>query len=471
MDTHVQKRLARVMTRSVDADYLVVGAGAAGLAFTDALIDHADARVALVDRRHDVGGHWVDAYPFARLHLPSAFYGVASTPLGGGRVQQGGPEAGLHVRASKPELLAYYARVLDDRMLTSGKVEFFGGCDYLGDRRFVSRVSGQAFEVPARCRVVDARLMSPDIPSTTPPPFAVADDARVIALNDLVDVREAPSEYVVVGSGKTATDACLWLLAHGVDPGAICWVRPREPWMIDRVLVVPDPVAMVGLGLAIMEAAAGAGSVDDLFLGLEDAGIMMRLDPSVVPTMAKVPMLATWELAQLRTIENVVRRGHLRRAERGRLVFDDGSVEVADDAVVVHCAASGLKYPPPEPIFAPPAITLQPILNLPCFSAALVGYVEATREGDADKNALCLPTSLSDTLPGWAAMNAMNARAEAAFNSAPDVKAWARSSPINPGHVPSDYADQAALDALLERIEQVAPDGLARMAELGGSAA
>src|SRR5687767_12401642 len=33
----------------IDADYLVVGAGATGMAFTDALVDHAEVRVALVD--------------------------------------------------------------------------------------------------------------------------------------------------------------------------------------------------------------------------------------------------------------------------------------------------------------------------------------------------------------------------------------------------------------------------------------
>ena len=75
----------------LETDYLVVGAGAAGMAFTDALVDHADVSVALVDRRHAVGGHWLDAYPFVRLHQASAFYGVASTLLGGGRVQQDGP--------------------------------------------------------------------------------------------------------------------------------------------------------------------------------------------------------------------------------------------------------------------------------------------------------------------------------------------------------------------------------------------
>jgi hypothetical protein len=68
------------------------------MAFTDALIDHADVRVAMVDRLHGVGGHWLEAYPFVRLHQASDFYGVASTLLGDGRVQQRGPKSGLHER-------------------------------------------------------------------------------------------------------------------------------------------------------------------------------------------------------------------------------------------------------------------------------------------------------------------------------------------------------------------------------------
>src|SRR6476660_5343895 len=133
------------VTRGVEADYLVGGAGAMGMAFTDALIDHADVRVALVDRRHGVSGHWLEAYPFVRLHQSSAFYGVASTLLGGGQLQQRGPEEGLQERASQSEICAYYARMLD-RMVDSGKVEFFPNCEYVGDRIVVSRISGERFE-------------------------------------------------------------------------------------------------------------------------------------------------------------------------------------------------------------------------------------------------------------------------------------------------------------------------------------
>src|ERR1044072_487819 len=144
------------MVGVVEADYLGVGGGGAGMGFTDALIDHADVNVVMVDRRHGVGGHWLDAYPFVRLHQASAFYGVASTLLGGGRVQQTGPEAGLHERATQPEICAYYGRMLGERMLGKGKVDFYPSCDYVGDRTFVSRVSGERYVVPERCRVVDA---------------------------------------------------------------------------------------------------------------------------------------------------------------------------------------------------------------------------------------------------------------------------------------------------------------------------
>ena len=143
------------VTRMIEVDYLVVGAGAMGMAFTDALVDHAAVRVALVDRRHGVSGHWLEAYPFVRLHQASAFYGVPSTLLGGGQLQLRGPEAGLQERASQSEICLYYAQVLD-RMVESGRVEFFPNSDYLGDRTVVSRVSGERFEVPGTCRVVDA---------------------------------------------------------------------------------------------------------------------------------------------------------------------------------------------------------------------------------------------------------------------------------------------------------------------------
>src|SRR4029453_10408050 len=120
-------------TRSLATDYLVVGAGAMGVAFTDALIDHADVYVTLVDRRHAAGGHWQDAYPFVQLHQASLFYGVASTLLGSGAVQQSGPEAGLQERARQPEIQAYYDDILHRRFIDSGRVTFLGASEHHTD--------------------------------------------------------------------------------------------------------------------------------------------------------------------------------------------------------------------------------------------------------------------------------------------------------------------------------------------------
>jgi hypothetical protein len=455
------------MSRTIDADYLVVGAGAMGMAFTDALTDHADVRVALVDRRHSVGGHWLEAYPFVRLHQASAFYGVPSTLLGGGQLQQRGPEKGLQERASQPEILAYYARMLTDRMLESGKVEFFANCEYVGNRSVVSRISGERFEVPERCRIVDARYLAPSVPAETPPPFGVAADVRVVPVNDLARLEEAPSQYVVVGSGKTATDACIWLLARGVDPDAICWVRAREPWMMNRAVVQPDPAVFLGMAADTMQAAEAATSLEDLFLRLEDAGIMLRIDRTVMPTMAKAPTLATWELEQLRTLDNVVRRGHIETVDRGKLTFADGSVAVADDALVVHCAADGLKYPPLVPVWRADEITLQPIrAGFPCFGASVIGYVEATRQDDDEKNRLCPPSSYGDSMAQWAGMNVLGTRAAMSFSSEPDIKEWTDRVALNPARIPPGHPGSAALDDARARLAAHMGPGIARLAEL-----
>ena len=454
------------MTRTLDADYLVVGGGAMGMAFTDALTDHADVRVAIVDRRHGVGGHWLEAYPFVRLHQSSCFYGVASTMLGGGRLQESGPEAGLQERATQPEIASYYARLLD-RMQLSGQVEFLPNSDFDGDRTVVSRISGERLEVPESCRIVNAHYLAPTIPAEQPPPFAVADGARVLPVNDLARLEEAPSQYVVVGSGKTATDACIWLLARGVDPGAICWVRPREPWMLNRALIQPDPAIFLGMAADTMQAASLSRSLDEVFLRLEEAGVMLRIDRSLTPTMAKAPTLATWELDQLRTIENVVRRGHIESVGRGTLTFGDGSVAVADDALVVHCAADGLKNPPLVPVWRPEDITLQPIrAGFPSFGAALVGYVEATRTDDDAKNRLCPPSNYGNSLPQWASMNVRGTRATMAFSAEPDIKEWADGVALNPARVPPGHPASAALDDARERLASYTRPALARLTEI-----
>lgn len=457
-------------SRMLETDYLVVGAGAMGMAFADAVIDHADVHVTIVDRRHGAGGHWQDAYPFVQLHQASLFYGVASTILGTGAVQQDGPESGLQERARRAEIQNYYDDILYRRFLGSGRVTFLGSSEYHTDgtsHLVTSRVSGETTQVAVRRRVVDAAYAAPTIPATTGPPFGVLDSARVVPVNELPAMSEASSSYVIAGSGKTATDAIVWLLLNGVEPDRIMWVRPRDPWMLNRAVVQPDPVVALGLAADTMASAADAVSLDDLFLRLEAAGVMLRIDTDTVPTMAKTPTLAVWELELLRTIENVVRLGHIVSVSASEIVLDDGVVPLVPGSLVVHCAAAGLQYPALVPIWSQDTIRLQTIrAGFPCFCAALAGYVEATRDDDRERNRLCPPNTLPDNPANWAWMQVRGSLASRAYGAESDIADWANRCALNPARIPRAERDEPAVKAAMARLADVAEPGLSRMAEL-----
>ena len=59
-----------VLVKDQRVDYLVVGAGAMGMAFTDTLMTESDATVAIVDRQHQPGGHRNLAYPIVTIFCP-----------------------------------------------------------------------------------------------------------------------------------------------------------------------------------------------------------------------------------------------------------------------------------------------------------------------------------------------------------------------------------------------------------------
>jgi hypothetical protein len=259
----------------------------------------------------------------------------------------------------------------------------------------------------------------------------------------------------------------VWLLTNGVAPDRIVWVRPRDPWMLNRAVVQPDPTVTLGLVADTMTAAASAESPDDLFLRLEAAGVMLRLDTGVVPTMAKTPTLGTWELDLLRSVENVIRLGHIKYVTDSELVLENGSISLAQRSLIVHCAASGHRYPPLVPIWGPDKIRLQTIrAGFPCFAAALAGYVEATRDDDRERNRLCPPNTLPDNPPNWAWMQARGAVAARIYSAEPDIAAWAGGCVLNPARIDPALRDDPTVRSAAGRLAAVAERGLARLAEL-----
>ncbi|NOX50220.1 MAG: NAD(P)/FAD-dependent oxidoreductase, partial [Gammaproteobacteria bacterium] len=93
---------------TLEADYLIIGAGAMGMAFTDTILTESDSTVVIVDRYHQPGGHWHVAYPHVRLHQPSAFYGVNSKHLGSDTIDHAGGNKGLFELATHSEVCAYF---------------------------------------------------------------------------------------------------------------------------------------------------------------------------------------------------------------------------------------------------------------------------------------------------------------------------------------------------------------------------
>ncbi len=439
-------------------DYLVIGAGAAGMAFTDALIAESDADVVMVDRRHRPGGHWNNAYPFVRLHQPSPFYGVNSRVLGNDAIDEVGPNAGLYERATAAEICDYFSRVLDETLVPSGRVRFFGMSDYVGEQsglhKLVSRLTGQATSVRVKRKVVDATYLETPIPSTHTPSFTVDAEARFIPVNDLVTLTEPARGYTVIGAGKTAMDACIWLLDNGVPPDAIRWIRPRDAWLIDRAYSQPlQLVTLLMEGLArAYEAAAEAEDVDDLFVRLDACGQLLRLDPTVTPTMYRCATVSQGELERLRTIEHVVRKGHVVNVGTDEIALDEGSIATDRGQVHVDCTAAGLRVSPARPIFEEDRITLQQVrICQPTFNAALVAYIESARADDVEKNRLCPPNPYPTAAADWIPAQAISMHAQATWNGEPDLMAWMEKSRLNVARGIGDHLAAPDMQSALTR--------------------
>lgn len=438
--------------RSVEADYLVVGAGATGMAFVDALIAESDASVIILDRRPAPGGHWNDAYPFVRLHQPSAIYGVNSVNLGQDRIDKSGLNAGYYEQATSSEITEYFRRVLEEELLPSGQVTFLGGYEHVGEDRSGHQLvssSGEEVSVAAR-KVVDATYLHTELPATHRPGFEIEPGARVVTSSELVALLHdgTPGDgFTVIGAGKTAADTCTWLLQQGVAPDDVRWVRPRDAWFLDRAFTQPlDLVAGLVEGLAaVYEAAAGAEDLAELYVRAEDANQIMRLDSDVEPDMCHGATLSRAELELLRGITNVVRMGRVRRVGVSELELDEGSVATRRQEVHVNCTARGLGWAPPRAIFEEDRITPQGTrYGMLPFCSALAGFLETTGRSNEEKNRLSRPNPVPrvGSRLDWAWGIYLSGVNDLAWRGEPDIQAWLQSSRLNIGRaIPEHLAD------------------------------
>ena len=419
----------------IEADYLIVGAGAAGMAFADSLLTETQATIVMADRHHRPGGHWNDAYSFVRLHQPAATYGVNSRPLGSGAKDEVGLNKGFYELASGQEVLSHFDLAMQQRFLPSGRVRYFPMSDVGDDGSVTSLISGQRRTVRAR-KIVDATYSKMAVPSTHPPQYAIAPGIICVPPNDLPRIASAHAAYVVIGAGKTGMDACIWLLENGADPGSIRWIMPRDSWLLNRANYQPGEEFFARLAQSAanqVEALAGADSIDEVFARLEAWDEVRRIDASVKPEAYHCAIVSDSELEQLRRIRNIVRLGRVTRIDAEQIVLAQGAI--ATDAAVLHidCSAAGIPTRPAKKVFDGDRITLQFVrFCQPTFSAALIGHVEAAYHDEAEKNRICTPIPAATVPKDWLRMMKIELATQLYWSKNAEIGDWRAKARLDP---------------------------------------
>tara|TARA_R110000772_G_scaffold163117_4_gene274263 strand:- start:7606 stop:9018 length:1413 start_codon:yes stop_codon:yes gene_type:complete len=418
-----------------ETDYLIVGSGAVGMAFADVLLSETDANIMIVDKYHKPGGHWNVAYPFVTLHQPSAFYGVSSTELSKGCIDEIGLNKGLNELATGAEVSAYFDNVMRERFLTSGRVSYFPMCEYKGNGRFVSLLNGDEYQVTVNKKTVDATYLKTSVPCTHKPSFSIAQKAQFMPINDLVKIDKKPAGFVIIGGGKTGIDACLWLLENNVDPDDIQWIMPRDAWLIDRKNTQPTIEFFndaIGAQASQMEAIAQSTSVDDMFERLEKAGVFLRLDPNVWPEMFHGATVSSLELAQLQRIKNVIRMGRVTHVGEQDIQLEKGEIKTSLEHIHIDCSASAITNLVVKPIFADDVITPQTVRSYqPIFSAAFIAHIEAAYPDEKTKNHICAVVPLPNSAMDWLRITAAFMRNQHIWSQDEDLKKWLLSNRLD----------------------------------------
>ncbi len=312
----------------------------------------------------------------------------------------------------------------------------------------------------------------------------------------------AGRDVLVVGPGNSGVD----LLNHLVrSDAARLWLSARSGMNITplRLAGIPlHPVSLAGRRLPRRIQDANVRMVQRLAFGdlrrhgyprselgavsrLAAQGVTVAVDDGFVralkagrvtvkPThtaMYRCATVSQAELGRMRHIENVVRLGRVVHIAADRIVLEEGSIPTDGGQVHVDCSAAGLRLAPGRPAFDAGRITLQQIRTCqPAFNAALVGYVEATRHDDAEKNRLCPPNPYPDTAIDWIPATCIAQRAQALWLADTDLSAWIEGARLNAVRGIGDHLADPRMKSALTRLFANAEPAVAKLETLQAQA-
>ena len=454
---------------AIETDYLIVGAGAMGMAFADTMLSETEADMVIVDAHHKPGGHWNDAYSFVTLHQPSAYYGVSSKELSKGHIDQSGLNKGLEDLATGPEVLTYFDDVMRRRFLTSGRIRYLPMHEYLWETGEAQKLlGGDTVKITARKRIIDSTWLKTTVPSTHIPNFDVAPGATLRPLNALPDIAKDFSDYVVCGAGKTGMDAVSWLLENGCDPDKIRWVMPRDSWLMDRGNTQTQDQFFhdtMGNQANQMEAIAASTSIEDLFERLEEAGCLVRIDPSVKPQMFHGATISREELNQLRRVKNIIRMGRIQKIAANEIILDDGAIPTTQNTLHVDCTACAVANTEATPVFQDDRIRLQTVRTVqPVFSASLIAHVEAAYDTDEKKNELCQIVPLPNHDTDWIPIQAAAMMNQFIWTQEKELRSWISANRLDGySRMTRSIGDDADKRAIMQRIRDASVPAMGKL--------
>lgn len=373
--------------KHLEADYLVYGAGAMGIAFVDELINLTkNNTVVLVGKNPRPGGHWNYAYSFVQLHQPSLFYGVNSEKF----------NTKDSMYATQSEILYYFEKVVR-KLEKTGRLIYIPQCEYVGDKEAVSLIAPDTrYKFTVRKKIVNATFMEGEIPSLRPPKYEVSDDATLVPINGISRLKKAYDRYVIIGAGKTGIDAILYLLGKQVKPDDIHWIVSSDSWLLDRESLVPKN--LLGTQKKLIKAMAEGKNVDAVIQEMCDHKMIFQLDENIRPTKFRCATVSRRELAQLRSIKHVHRMGHVHRIGRKTITLAKGDLPTGSNVLHIDCTANALTHrTDPTKVFDGDTITLQSLFTCQqVYSAALIAKLETLKCGDERKNGMAIPAPHPD---------------------------------------------------------------------------
>lgn len=375
-----------MMAEQLECDYLIIGAGAMGMAFLDELLySTTDTTFIICDKFCRPGGHWVFAYDFVTLQQPGAFYGVASKPLGDARSL-----------ASHAEIVWYYEDVMKG-FINTGRVQFLpqtefvektqveGGDKIKGDMLASLLNPKLKYDVKVNKKLVYANYLEThaNIPSRKKPDYHVDEGIELVPINGLSRVRSPYDRYVIVGAGKTGVDGVLFLLKNKVDPDCITFIMPSERYLVNRDLMEVE--ALPTCIFNDMGKILQSENLEQLVDAWEKSGMLFRIHPVEAKFMAAV--ISSEDMKNIKGVKNIVRQGRVQGIFKDRIVFQNGHEEMVgggkEKVLYVDASSCAEQRTKPKKVFEGRIITLQfTRLYQATFSGSILGAYESKYPDD-----------------------------------------------------------------------------------------